>query len=698
MSQTIAPERSPTPKRSRSILFRVSSSLSRRIEKGYDRIRSLRKPSRSDRLPVSASESNYIIYDPQGPFLQRWNKYFVLCCLLSVSFDPLFFYIPVIDRGRYCLGLDTKLEIAASILRTVPDVFYILHMIFQFRTGFIAPTQRVFGQGLLLVKDTKAIAKRYIHGYFIVDILSVLPLPQLVLLVVVPYVKYQASLIAKETLKWTIVCQYVPRFIRIYPLFKDVTRSSGIFSEKAWVGASLSMFLYMLASHVFGALWYLFSIGRNDNCWRKACKENLICAYEYLYCDKYQASNNSFVRDACPPINMDSIDDFTKVFDFGIFADAVKSGVLESKDFTRKYLYCFWWGLRNLSSLGQNLATSTYEGEICFAVCMSIVGLLLFSIIIGNMLQKLLPSISAKIEEMKEKKHDIEQWMSYRMIPTDLRERIRRYEQYKWQQTRGIEEDSLVRSLPKDLRRDIKRHLCLDLVRRVPMFEIMDDQLLDAICERLTPVLYTENTYILRECDRVEEMLFIMRGTIESSTTGGGRSDFFNSVLLRAGDFCGEEPLTWALDPTSSANLPSSTRTVKALTEVEAFALLAEDLKLVAAQFRRLHSKQVQRTFRFYSQQWRTWAACFLQAAWRLRRQKKMLKSLKEEESRVDNISAKENEALPSFGATVYASRFAANSLRALRRNEPSRRSRKSEGLLPLPPSPLVLDDFLCDA
>jgi hypothetical protein len=61
------------------------------------------------------------------------------------------------------------------------------------------------------------------------------------------------------------------------------------------------------------------------------------------------------------------------------------------------------------------------------------------------------------------------------------------------------------------------------------------------------------------------------------------------------------------------------------MSEVEAFALEAEELKFVASQFRHIHSRQVQHTFRFYSQQWRTWAAIYIQAAWRkhLRRRRR---------------------------------------------------------------------------
>lgn len=57
--------------------------------------------------------------------------------------------------------------------------------------------------------------------------------------------------------------------------------------------------------------------------------------------------------------------------------------------------------------------------------------------------------------------------MHHRLLPPDLRERVRRYDQYKWLETRGVDEEAIVQSLPKDLRREIKRHLCLALVKRV---------------------------------------------------------------------------------------------------------------------------------------------------------------------------------------------------------------------------------------
>lgn len=132
-----------------------------------------------DDSATKVPKSKKKVLDPQGPFLQKWNKIFVLSCVMAVSVDPLFFYIPIVNRDKQCVDLDTKLEITASVLRSFTDIFYLLHIVFQFRTGFIAPSSRVFGRGVL-VEDLSAIAKRYLSSYFFIDILAVLPFPQVI--------------------------------------------------------------------------------------------------------------------------------------------------------------------------------------------------------------------------------------------------------------------------------------------------------------------------------------------------------------------------------------------------------------------------------------------------------------------------------------------------------------------------------------
>ncbi|KAJ8504218.1 hypothetical protein OPV22_005104 [Ensete ventricosum] len=643
------------------------------LRKGPERFnllgRSLQFDASKEVFPEDLKVSEKKIFDPQDKFLIRMNRLFVISCILAVSADPLFYYLPIKDENEksICLGIDRKLAVVSTTLRTIIDVFYLIRMALQFRTAYIAPSTRVFGRGELVI-DPAQIAKQYLRSNFVIDFLSVLPLPQIVVWRFLQRSKGSDVSATKNALLAIVLLQYIPRLLRILPLTSELKRTAGVFAESAWAGAAYYLLWYMLACHIVGAFWYLLSVKREDDCWHSACKNNsTVCNVNYLYCgnehldgyDKWKNASGQDLLKYCSP------DDKNQSFNFGIFAQSLTSGVVASRKFFSKLAYCFWWGLQNLSTLGQGLQTSTFLEEVIFSIAIAVLGLILFALLIGNM-QTYLQSITIRLEEMRVKRRDSEQWMHHRMLPSELRERVRRYDQYKWLETRGVDEEGLVQSLPKDLRRDIKRHLCLALVTRVPLFENMDERLLDAICERLKPTLYIENTYILREGDPVDEMLFIIRGRLESITTDGGRSGFFNRIFLKERDFCGEELLTWALDPKSGGNLPTSTRTVKALKEVEAFALNADELKFVASQFRRLHSRQVQHTFRLYSQQWRTWAACFIQAAWRRYTKRKIAElRRKEEEAGLRKNLAR---GASSLGAAIYASRFAANALRGVHR------------------------------
>ncbi|KAM0943360.1 putative cyclic nucleotide-binding domain, potassium channel, voltage-dependent, EAG/ELK/ERG [Dioscorea sansibarensis] len=575
------------------------------------------------------------ILDPGSDLVLKWNRIFLVSCLLALFIDPLYFFLPSINEGNdtLCIKMDQSLSITVTFFRSLADLFYVFHMVIKFRTAYVAPSSRVFGRGEL-VMDPKKIARKYLRSDFYLDLAAALPLPQIVIWLVIPMIKSSNADHSNHALALIVLFQYIPRLYLIFPLSYQIIKANGVVTKTAWAGAAYNLVLYMLASHVLGAAWYLLTIERQTTCWKSQCKQEknmTFCEPRFLDCDFLsQKDGQNWVKVTNVFTNCDANNDSIG-FDYGIFKQALVNDAL-SAEFLKKYFYCLWWGLQNLSCYGQTLTTSTFIGETSFAILIAILGLVLFAHLIGNM-QTYLQSLTVRLEEWRLKRRDTEEWMRHRQLPHDLRGRVRRFVQYKWLATRGVDEESILRALPTDLRRDIQRHLCLDLVKRVPFFSQMDGQLLDAICERLVSSLSTEGTYIVREGDPVTEMLFIIRGRLESSTTNGGRTGFFNSITLRPGDFCGEELLSWALLPKSTSNLPSSTRTVRALVEVEAFALRAEDLKFVSNQFRRLHSKKLQHTFRFYSHHWRTWAACFIQAAWRRFKRRKLAKDLSMRES-----------------------------------------------------------------
>uniref|UniRef100_A0A0E0L8T6 Cyclic nucleotide-binding domain-containing protein n=1 Tax=Oryza punctata TaxID=4537 RepID=A0A0E0L8T6_ORYPU len=523
------------------------------------------------------------IIDPSSDFILTWNYVLRIACFVALFMDPLYFYVPKIYYGTLnsCIGRDTRLAIIVTVFRSITDLFYVLQIIIKFRTAYINPSSTLGVFGRDLVKDPGNIAKQYLRSSFVVDLVASLPLPQIIIWSVIPSVKYSLSEHDDDILLLIALFQYVLRLYLVFSLNSKIVEVTGAFSKTAWQGAAYNLLLYMIASHVLGALWYLLSVDRQTACWEKYCSNETGCQNKYLACDVQPDSNwkiSTTIFNSCNASNK-SIG-----FDYGMFTPLL-SNQAPDQGFLKKFFYCLWWGLQNLSCYGQTLTVSTYIGETLYAIFLAVLGLVLFAHLIGNV--------------------------------------------------------------------------------QVPFFSQMDDRLLDAICERLVSSLSTVGTYIVREGDPVTEMLFIIRGKLESSTTDGGRTGFFNSITLKTGDFCGEELLGWALVPKPTVNLPSSTRTVKTIVEVEAFALRAEDLKFVASQFRRLHSRKLQHTFRYYSHHWRTWAACFIQAAWRRYKRRRLAKNLSIRESFSSRRSFEEDGS-PEHSLVLNAARKGAHIIKEL--------------------------------
>ncbi|XP_062178280.1 cyclic nucleotide-gated ion channel 1-like isoform X2 [Alnus glutinosa] len=592
------------------------------------------------------------ILHPEGWLCRRWNMMFVTSCAIALSLDPLFLYVPVIKKDNKCVAFDKGLKIIAISLRLLTDMIYVANITLQFISPYKNESLHALGRNEV-VTDSWKIAKR---------------------------------------------------ILRIHCSRKMLIGLGNKRARNVSIEAAFNFFLYILASHVLGALWYFFSIQQESNCWQIACENHIGCTPSTGFRCDHSSGNYTFLNDYCP-VNPPNI----TLFDFGIFLGALQSGIIASTNFPPKFSHCFWWGLRNLSSFGQNLQTSTLFWENFFAVSICISGLLLFLYLIGNLqiymqLETFMWLENEKTNETmkatkKAKEQDIELWMHRNQLPLSLIQQVRPHVRRMIEENKDIDARSPLPHLPKEITKEIMRCMYWPLLRRVPMFEKMDERLLDELFDGLKPVFHPENSYIVWERETVTEMSFIMRGKLLTMTTTGGRAGFVNTYYLNAGDFCGEELLTWALDPHSLSYLPISTRIVQALTEVEAFTLKSDSLKFVATLFRRLYGKQeALHTFRYCSQQWKTWAAGFIQAAWYRYRKKKLEMSLRADGNyMLQDALAKaggSGGSSPSLGASIDAARFASNALRTLRSNSARKLARVQGRIPPMFPHKPAEPDF----
>nr|GFC82341.1 probable cyclic nucleotide-gated ion channel 20, chloroplastic [Tanacetum cinerariifolium] len=71
-------------------------------------------------------------------------------------------------------------------------------------------------------------------------------------------------------------------------------------------------------------------------------------------------------------------------------------------------------------TLAGNQVPSYFEWEVLFTIGIIGLGLLLFALLIGNM-QNFLQGLGRRRLEMSLRRRDVEQWMSHRHLPDDLR-------------------------------------------------------------------------------------------------------------------------------------------------------------------------------------------------------------------------------------------------------------------------------------
>ncbi|KAK0596956.1 hypothetical protein LWI29_020502 [Acer saccharum] len=199
-------------------------------------------------------------------------------------------------------------------------------------------------------------------------------------------------------------------------------------------------------------------------CWSKACRNHSGCHYadhRFLV----SSADNKFLNNICFTKTED-----TKIYELGIFKDALESHIAETTRFWKKFLYCF----RGV----QNLRLRTFEGVV--------------------------------------------------------------------------------------------KHLCF-------IYVIVSSQL----------HVYAERSYIVREGDLIDKMLFVLQGKLWTfsskvkSTDGSTNSNVGRESgkdLLKDGEFWGEELVNWVQNEPSSNKLVSN-RTVQALNKIEAFVLTSDDLK-----------------------------------------------------------------------------------------------------------------------
>ncbi|PKA52412.1 Cyclic nucleotide-gated ion channel 4 [Apostasia shenzhenica] len=448
--------------------------------------------------------------DLSSRWAQEWNRAYLLACAAGLMVDPLFFYSLSISGSLMCVFIDGWFAITITVLRCMIDAIHVWNTWLQLRAACSRhhlqqspASDREDGERAEKSHGTVASPP---HGHLksnkglLLDLFVVLPIMPIAMWVAAPALIRRGMITAvMAVLLMMFLFQYLPKVYHSVRFLRRIQNFSGYIFGTIWWGIALNLIVYFVASHAVGACWYLLGIQRAAKCLKEQCmvahqyaeqscrRQTLACVNPIYYGassspitgkDRLAWAKNLRARTAC----LESSNNY----EYGSYKWTVSLVTNTSR--LEKILLPIFWGLMTLSTFG-NLESTTQWLEIVFNIVTITSGLILVTMLIGN-IKVFLHATTSKKQAMHLRMRNVEWWMKRKNLPQGFRQRVRQYERQRWAAMRGVDEGDMIKNLPEGLRRDIKYHLCLDLVRQVPLFQHMDELVLENICDRVKSLIF----------------------------------------------------------------------------------------------------------------------------------------------------------------------------------------------------------------
>ncbi|KAG5869880.1 hypothetical protein JTB14_003331 [Gonioctena quinquepunctata] len=109
--------------------------------------------------------------------------------------------------------------------------------------------------------------------------------------------------------------------------------------------------------------------------------------------------------------------------------------------------------------------------------------------------------------------NQIDEYMNQKKLPLGLRERIKKYYDFRYQR-RFFREDVITNLLSANLKREVHFNMCKSLIMKVNIFNNLSPDEISGLVTKLTPETFLPKDIIIRSGMYTESMYFISTGTV----------------------------------------------------------------------------------------------------------------------------------------------------------------------------------------
>ncbi|XP_041984669.1 potassium/sodium hyperpolarization-activated cyclic nucleotide-gated channel 2 isoform X4 [Aricia agestis] len=380
------------------------------------------------------------------------------------------------------------------------DTIFLIDIVVNFRTGIM---QQDNAEQVIL--DPKLIAKHYLRTWFFLDLISSIPLDYIFLIFnqdfsesfqilhagrALRILRLAKLLSLVRLLRLSRLVRYVSQWEEVYilqNLQKKRTERRGrlgsdVAKKKGDTKSNL-IFKFLNMASVFMRIFNLICMMLLIGHW-SGCLQFLVPMLQGF-----------------PPNSWVAINELQEAFWLEQYSWALFKAM--------SHMLCIGYGRFPPQSLTDMWLTmlSMISGATCYAL------------FLGHA-TNLIQSLDSSRRQYREKVKQVEEYMAYRKLPREMRQRITEYFEHRYQ-GKFFDEELILGELSEKLREDVINYNCRSLVASVPFFANADSNFVSDVVTKLRYEVFQPGDIIIKEGTIGSKMYFIQEGIVDIVMANG---------------------------------------------------------------------------------------------------------------------------------------------------------------------------------